>query len=260
MLQLLLGLHEPTIGSKSNCIHPVFMTSPAVSRNSDLAGLLGRLRQARPIVLPSMLLCDFGNLQREIERLEEAGVEALHMDVMDGMFVPNMTYGMPIIEACRRLTKMPIDVHLMIKEPKRYAQAFVDAGSDLITFHIEAEADPVPLLESIRAQGVAAGLAINPSTPMEKLLPFVSHCDLALVMSVEAGFGGQAFNPLAIARLKQLRERLGADFLLEVDGGINEKTANLVKQAGADLLVVGSAIFRREDYCQAMTQLHQAMQ
>jgi ribulose-phosphate 3-epimerase len=209
--------------------------------------------------MPSMLLCDFGNLQREIERLEEAGVEALHLDVMDGNFVPNLTYGMPIVEAVSNLTSMPIDVHLMIREPRRYFQAFIDAGADLITFHIEADSEPGELLESIRGKGVASGLAINPSTPMERLLPHVSACDLVLVMSVEAGFGGQEFNPIALDRLQQLREKFGEKLLLEVDGGVNETTAGLCKQAGADLLVVGSAIFKRDDYCQAMTQLHQAM-
>ncbi len=233
---------------------------PAASPGSELSELLSQLRQARPVILPSMLLCDFGNLQREIERLEEAGCEALHMDVMDGVFVPNMTYGMPIIEAVRRLTTMPIDVHLMIQNPQQYAQAFIDAGSDLITFHIEAEPEPVSLLEQIRSQGVAAGLAINPSTSMETLLPFVPNCNLVLIMSVEAGFGGQEFNPVALDRLRQLRQQYGEKLLLEVDGGVNQTTASLVKQAGADLLVVGSAIFRKNDYCQAMTQLHQTMQ
>ncbi len=207
-----------------------------------------------------MLLCDFGNLEREIERLEEAGVEALHMDVMDGNFVPNMTYGMPIIEAVCRLTKMPIDVHLMIREPAKYAQAFTDAGADMITFHIEAQPEPTELLRSIRSQGVAAGLAINPSTSMESMLPFVSECDLVLIMSVEAGFGGQTFNPNALERLKQLRQQLGSQILLEVDGGVNTSTVGSCQQAGADLLVVGSAIFRENDYCQAMTNLHRAMQ
>jgi ribulose-phosphate 3-epimerase len=207
-----------------------------------------------------MLLCDFGNLEHEIERLEEAGVEALHMDVMDGSFVPNMTYGMPIIEAVCRLTKMPVDVHLMIQNPSRYAQAFVDAGADMITFHIEAEPEPSALLRAIRSQGVAAGLAINPSTPMEKILPFVGECDLVLVMSVEAGFGGQTFNPNALDRLKQLRQQFGSQILLEVDGGVNASTVASCQQAGAELLIVGSAIFRENDYCQAMTNLHRAMQ
>jgi ribulose-phosphate 3-epimerase len=207
-----------------------------------------------------MLLCDFGNLEREVVRLEEAGVEALHMDVMDGNFVPNMTYGMPIIEAISRLTKMPIDVHLMIREPAKYAQSFIDAGADLITFHIEAQPAPSELLKKIQSQGVAAGLAINPSTSMDRLLPYVGDCDLVLVMSVEAGFGGQKFNPIALGRLQQLRQQFGSQLLLEVDGGVNASTAGSCQQAGADLLVVGSAIFRENDYCQAMSHLHQAMQ
>jgi ribulose-phosphate 3-epimerase len=222
--------------------------------------LLKKIRSASPVILPSMLLCDFGNLELEIERLEEAGFEALHMDVMDGNFVPNMTYGMPIIEAVCRLTKMPIDVHLMIRNPAQYAQAFIDAGADMITFHIEAAPEPIELLRSIRSQGVAAGLAINPSTSMEAILPYVDECDLVLVMSVEAGFGGQKFNPVALDRLKQLKQQFGTKLLLEVDGGVNAATAASCQQAGADLLVVGSAIFRENDYCQAMTNLHRAMQ
>lgn len=229
-------------------------------RPTDTNLLQEKLRKAKPVILPSMLLCDFGNLEREIERLEEAGVEALHMDVMDGNFVPNMTYGMPIIEAVCKLTKMPVDVHLMIREPAKYAQAFIDAGADLITFHIEAQPQPTELLKTIQSQGVAAGLAINPSTPMEAMLPFVGDCDLILVMSVEAGFGGQTFNPVALERLKQLRKHLGSQILLEVDGGVNASTAGSCQQAGADLLVVGSAIFRENDYCQAMTNLHRSMQ
>lgn len=228
----------------------------AMSRRASLAA---RLRNASPVILPSMLLCDFGNLEREVDRLEEAGVEAIHMDVMDGVFVPNMTYGMPIIEAIRRLTKLPIDVHLMIVEPRKYAAAFVDAGADAITFHIEAEPQPKELLTEIQARGVAAGLAINPSTDFASVLPFVSDCDLLLVMSVAAGFGGQQFNPVALERLAAIRKQ-APDLLLEVDGGVNLETAKPCKQAGANLLVVGSAIFRRDDYCMAMTQLHQSMQ
>lgn len=237
------------------------MSSPSTkNRPNDAKVLLEKLRSVRPIVLPSMLLCDFGNLEREVERLEEAGVEALHMDVMDGNFVPNMTYGMPIIEAISRLTKMPVDVHLMIHEPAKYSQAFIDAGADLITFHIETQSDPTELLKMIQSQGVAAGLAINPSTSMEQLLPYAKDCDLILVMSVEAGFGGQKFNSVALDRLQQLRQQLGSEVLLEVDGGVNASTAGSCQQAGADLLVVGSAIFRESDYCQAMTHLHRAMQ
>jgi ribulose-phosphate 3-epimerase len=212
-------------------------------------------RGIRPAILPSLLLCDFANLQREVERLEEAGVEALHLDVMDGQFVPNLTYGMPIVESLRRVTSLKIDVHLMIQSPARFAKAFVDAGADCITFHIEAEPEPSELLAQLRSAGVAVGLAINPMTPMEALLRFVPECDLVLVMSVQAGFGGQAFNTVALERLKYLRKTFGPDLLLEVDGGINSQTIASVTSHGADLLVVGSAIFREADYCQAMTRL-----
>ena len=212
-------------------------------------------RGIRPTVLPSLLLCDFANLQREVQRLEEAGVEALHLDVMDGHFVPNLTYGMPIVESLRKITTLKLDVHLMISSPKTYAPAFVQAGADMITFHIEAEPQPSQLLGEIRSMGAAAGLAINLSTPMVMLLPFVKDCDLVLVMSVQAGFGGQAFNPIALERLKELRNTYGSDLLLEVDGGVNCQSTPAITSHGADLLVVGSAIFREADYCQAMTRL-----
>lgn len=221
---------------------------------------LSTLRSVRPTVLPSLLLCDFGNLEREIVRLEEAGVDALHLDVMDGHFVPNMTYGMPIVSALRRLTKLPLDVHLMISDPAKYAGQFIDAGADLITFHIEALPQPSALLEKIRSQDVAAGLAINPSTDMQRLLPFLSDCDLLLIMSVEAGFGGQAFNPAALQRVSSIRQSQGSELLIEMDGGINNETVGQCTAHGADLLVVGSAIFREADYCDAMTRLRRNFQ
>jgi ribulose-phosphate 3-epimerase len=213
------------------------------------------LRASRPTILPSLLLCDFANLQREVELLEEAGVEVLHLDVMDGHFVPNLTYGMPIVQSLRRITELKIDVHLMISDPAQYARQFMDAGADSITFHIEATPDPEPILDSIRGGGVAAGLAINPTTPFDKLLPHVGSCDLVLVMSVAAGFGGQPFNPIALERLSHLRSKFGPELLLEVDGGINAETIGPATASGADLLVAGSAIFREADYCQAMTRL-----
>lgn len=228
---------------------------PMSQPGSRAAETIGYLRGVRPSILPSLLLCDFSDLRREVALLEEAGVEVLHLDVMDGHFVPNLTYGMPIVEALRKITDLKLDVHLMISEPARYASAFVQAGADCITFHIEADPNPVATLQSIRSQGVAAGLAINPDTDFGSLLPFVPECDLVLVMSVPAGFGGQAFRPVALERLSQLRATFGPELLLEIDGGINVQTVGPATAHGADLLVAGSAIFREADYCQAMTRL-----
>lgn len=216
---------------------------------------LASLREAAPCVLPSLLLCDFGNLAGEISRLEAAGVQALHLDVMDGRFVPNLTYGLPIVEACRRATDLPLDVHLMIEEPQRYVQQFQAAGADSITFHVEAVADPAPLLREIRALDCGAGLALNPDTPLDVVIENLPLCDLVLVMSVPAGFGGQSFRPGALDKLRRLRELVGPDVLLEVDGGVNDTTVRACSQAGAQLLVVGSAIFRRPSYEAAVREL-----
>ena len=233
------------------------MTEPG----SRAVATIEYLRGIRPTILPSLLLCDFSNLRREVELLEESGVDVLHLDVMDGHFVPNLTYGMPIVEALRKITSLKLDVHLMISDPAAYADRFVSAGADSITFHIEAvPGDPGPLLRSIRSQGVASGLAINPSTPMERLLPHVRECDLILIMSVPAGFGGQPFDPIALQRLSQLRRDFGPELLLEIDGGINVQTVGPATAHGADLLVVGSAIFREADYCKAMTRLRRQFQ
>lgn len=217
-----------------------------------------RIRQSAPAILPSLLMCDFGDLRSEIGKLDAAGIEVLHLDVMDGHFVPNLTYGMPIVEGLRRHTQMPLDVHLMISDPLKYAKAFVDAGADLLTFHVEAVEDAASVAKQIAAMGVAVGIAINPSTSMERLESCLSYCDLALVMSVEAGFGGQAFNPIALERLRFLRDHY-PELLLEIDGGINGETIGSARAAGCDLFVVGSAIFRQSDYGKAIVDLTTAM-
>ncbi len=221
--------------------------------------VLATLKDAGPVILPSMLQCNFGNLEAEISKLGQANVQAIHLDVMDGHFVPNFTYGMPIAETFRKLTDSPIDVHLMIEEPARYAMQFVKAGADLITFHIEAVDDPTPLLQEIRSAGVASGLAINPSTPVERVLPYLSACDLLLVMSVEAGFGGQSFNATMLDRVRLVREMMGPEFMIEMDGGIGESTIRACVDAGTDLLVVGSAIFGKPDYSAAIARLSHLM-
>jgi ribulose-phosphate 3-epimerase len=177
---------------------------------------------------------------------------------MDGNFVPNLTYGMPIVEALRRLTHLPLDVHLMIERPERYVEAFAQAGADTMTVHIEAVTDPREVLRQIRQLGRVAGLAFNPDTPLSQVLPFATDCDLLLVMSVKAGFGGQAFNSVALEKLRTLRAEVGPDVSLEVDGGINMETIGPCADAGAEFFVVGSAIFRQPSYEAAVRQLRNA--
>ncbi len=213
------------------------------------------LRSHSPMVLPSLLLCDFANLAAEVDRLQQAGVRALHLDVMDGHFVPNFTYGMTLVEALRGCCELPLDVHLMISNPRQYIRPFYDAGADILTIHAEAVGDPRPLLEEIRGLGAAAGLAINPGTSVRSIEGCLDVCDLVLVMSVEAGFGGQAFNPVALEKLAQLRPIVGDDVALEVDGGINVETIGPCAAAGAHLFVAGSAIFRTPNYPESLAQL-----
>jgi ribulose-phosphate 3-epimerase len=219
---------------------------------------LSRLVTGKPVILPSLLQCDFGNLKAEIERLEEVGVQGFHLDVMDGHFVPNFTYGMPIVAAVRKLTKLPLDVHLMMSNPDRYLKAFVDAGADCVTVHAEVSSDIGAMLESIRGMGVAAGLAINPGTDLSEVLRYLDLCDLLLIMSVDAGFGGQAFNPVALEKLRSVKIT-HPELILEIDGGINQQTISESVQAGAQLLVVGSAIFQHQDYRRAIGRLVEAM-
>lgn len=215
------------------------------------------LPTATPIVLPSLLLCDFANLEREVHALEAAGVQALHLDVMDGSFVPNLSYGMPIVAALRKITKLPLDVHLMIERPQRYLRQFAEAGADLLTFHIEAASDPRPLIDEIHSLGLKAGLALNPATPLGTLDAYLGEVDLVLVMSVPAGFGGQKFHDVALEKLQTLRSRIRPEVILEVDGGVNASTIAKCAQAGARWFVVGSAIFGQPNYSTAVQHLTQ---
>jgi ribulose-phosphate 3-epimerase len=202
-----------------------------------------------------MLKCDFGNLHREIELLESGNARVLHLDVMDGHFVPNLSYGPMVIERLRPMTDVPFEAHLMISDPVRYADDYLKAGCNLLTFHIEAVPEPRALIERIHAHGGAAGLAINPKTPVETLEPFLDAADLVLVMSVEPGFGGQKFIPGALDKLRWLRSHLPRTTLLSVDGGIEHETIAQTAQAGANVYVVGSAIFDKDDYGRAIHDL-----
>ncbi len=220
--------------------------------------VLRKLRAAKPAILPSLLACDFGDLRGEVKQLAAAGTSVLHLDVMDGHFVPNLTYGMPIVAGLRRHTDLVLDVHLMISDPLAYAQPFVEAGADVLTFHVEAVRDPLETAARIRDLGVAVGVALNPATPLDAVLPVAEQCDMVLVMSVPAGFGGQPFAPVALDKLRQLRAQF-PEILLEIDGGINAQTIAAAHGAGCDLFVVGSAIFGQSDYGRAIDELRSSL-
>lgn len=203
-------------------------------------------------VSPSILSADFVNLERDIRALTPAGADYVHVDVMDGIFVPNITIGIPVVAAIRKITDLPLDVHLMIDRPIRYVDDFCKAGSDILTVHVEADSEEntIAALRRIRENGVRAAISVKPKTPAEAVLPYLPYCDLILVMTVEPGFGGQAFMQDMMPKLKAIRACIDAQnpaCELEVDGGINEKTALVCRENGANVLVAGSAFFKSAD-------------
>lgn len=212
---------------------------------------------SEPLIAPSMLKCDFGNLRDEIRQLEAAGAQCLHWDVMDGHFVPNLSYGALLIERLRPRTDLWFEAHLMISEPARYVEEYLRAGCDCVTFHLEAVPEPLPLLRRIRQAGAKAGLALNPGTSVSRIMPFLAECDLVLVMSVEPGFGGQKFMPPVLEKVRHVSQHMNPGTLLSIDGGIGPSTIAAAAAAGAGVFVVGSAIFEAADYRAALEDLTQ---
>lgn len=202
------------------------------------------------IIAPSVLSADFGHLERDVKMVEQSAAAWIHVDVMDGLFVPNLSFGFPVLRAIRRAAAKPLDVHLMIVEPERYIARFAHEGADWITFHLEATQDALHCIHLIRESGAKVGVSVKPKTPIEALRPILKEVDMVLVMSVEPGFGGQKFIPESLDRIRALRrmaEELNPTLLIEVDGGISAENAGEVFDAGANVLVAGSSIFKAAD-------------
>jgi ribulose-phosphate 3-epimerase len=207
-----------------------------------------RLPQAGTLqIAPSILSADFAKLSDEISQVASAGVKIIHLDVMDGHFVPNISIGPPVIKKLRKCSDLAFDCHLMISQPARYLDNFIDAGADNITFHIEACDDPSELVKRLHDAGCTAGICLNPDTPVEKIAPVAKLFDLVLVMTVRPGFGGQSFIRQAAEKIPQIRQIVGPDIRIEIDGGIDPDTAPIVVSLGADTLVAGNAIFSKTD-------------
>ena len=212
----------------------------------------------KPLIAPSVLAADFGNLERDCKMINDSEADWFHIDVMDGVFVPNISFGMPVLKSIANHAKKPLDVHLMIVEPERYIETFAALGSEILTVHYEASNHLHRTLQSIKSHGMKAGVALNPHTPVKLLKSIINDVDLICIMSVNPGFGGQSFIHSSLEKIAQVRKMIddyGKDIRLEVDGGINKDTIGLASEAGADTFVAGSAIFNTENYEQTISEL-----
>lgn len=212
------------------------------------------------IISPSILSADFANLERDIRRVTDAGAKWVHVDVMDGHFVPNITIGAPVVKSLRKITNATLDVHLMISEPQKYVKDFIAAGSDIITFHLEAQKDlTLDIIKEIKSADIMAGLSVKPKTPIDEIKKFIPYLDLVLIMTVEPGFGGQRFMHDCVQKIADVKEYARIlkkeNLYIQVDGGINVKTANICKSLGANSLVAGSYIFGSSDIASALKSL-----
>jgi len=209
-------------------------------------------------IAPSILAADFGNLSLECKKIDKSNADWFHLDIMDGLFVPNLSYGMPIVKSIRKMTKKPLDVHLMIIEPERYIDKFIEIGSDILTVHVEATSKMDNIIDKINHSGIKSGIAINPDTPISKLDDYISNVDLICLMGVHAGFGGQKFIKKTFNRLEELKNLINSknsSALIEIDGGVNENNFEKLKNLGADVLVAGSYIFNSSNYNAAIDLL-----